>query len=86
MINKVRKHINILEHHQRQEIRKKEKYEELERNYNIRKKGIAMIEELKQQLHAKTAKLKRYEKGTNMYKINRTFVQNQKEFVSRLMV
>ena len=37
-----------------------------------------MIEELKQQLHAKTAKLKRYEERVNQYKINRMFVQNQK--------
>ena len=48
-INKVRKHINILERHQRGEIRRKEKYEELERKYNIKKKGIkTVIEELKQ--------------------------------------
>ena len=32
-INRVRKHINILERHQRGEIRRKEKYEELERKY-----------------------------------------------------
>ena len=37
-----------------------------------------MKEELKQRLHAKTAKLKRYEKRMNQYKINRRFVQNQK--------
>ena len=78
-INKVRKHINILERHQIGEIKRKEKYEELERKYNIKKKGIrTVIEELKQQLHAKTAKLKRYEERVNQYKINRMFVQNQK--------
>ena len=32
-INKVRKHTNILECHQRGEVRKKEKYEELEKKY-----------------------------------------------------
>ena len=37
-----------------------------------------MIEELKQRLNAKTAKLKRYEERVNLYKINRMFVQNQK--------
>ena len=37
-VNKVRKHINILERHQRGDIRRKEKYEELERNYNTQKK------------------------------------------------
>ena len=37
-----------------------------------------MKEELKQRLHAKTAKLKRYEERMNQHKINRMFVQNQK--------
>ena len=37
-----------------------------------------MIEELKQQLHAKTTRLKRYEERVNQYKINRMFIQTQK--------
>ena len=53
--NKTRKHMKILERHQRGEIRRKETYEGLERKNNIKKKGIrTVIEELKQQLHAKT--------------------------------
>ena len=68
MINKVWKHINILERHQRAE-RRREKYEELERKYKIKKKRRTVIEELKQQLHAETAKLKRYEARVNQYKI-----------------
>ena len=84
-INKVRKHINILEGHQRGEIKRKEKYEELERKYNIKKKGIrTVIEELKQRLHAKTAKLKRYEERVNLYKINRMFAQNQKRVYQQM--
>ena len=84
-INKVGKHINILEHHQRGEIKRKEKYEELERKYNIKKKGIRTVkEELKQRLHAKTAKLKRYEERMNQYKINRMFVQNQKRVYQQM--
>ena len=56
LISKVRKYINIVEHHQRVEIRRKENYEELERKYNIKKKRIrTVIEELKQRLHKKTA-------------------------------
>ena len=74
-INKLRKHINILERHQRGEIKRKKKYEELERKYNIKKKGIRTVkEELKQRLHSKTAKLKRYEEGVNQYKINRMLI------------
>ena len=38
-INKVRKHINILERHQRGEIKRKEKYDELERKYNKEKRN-----------------------------------------------
>ena len=63
-VGKVRKHINILERDQRGEIRRTEK-------------GIrTVIEELKQRLHAKTAKLKRCEERVNQYKINRMFAQN----------
>ena len=39
MVNEVRKHIKILESHQTGEIRRKEKYQELERKYSIGKKG-----------------------------------------------
>ena len=78
-INKVRKHINILERHQRGEVRRKGKYEERETKYSINKKGIRTVkEELKQRLHAKTAKLKRYEERMNQYEISRMFLQNQK--------
>ena len=48
-INEVRKHINILERHHKGEMRGKEKHEELEREYNIKKKRIrTVIDELKQ--------------------------------------
>ena len=56
----------------------KERYEELERKYKIKKNGInTVIEELNQQPLTKTAELKRYEERLNQYKINRMFVQNQ---------
>ena len=75
----MRKHINILEHHQRGEIRRKVKYEELERKYNIKNKQIrTVIEKLKQRLYATTAKLKIYDERVNQYKMNVMFVQNQK--------
>ena len=84
-INKVRKHINISERHQRGEIRRKENYEGLERRYNIKEKRIrTVIEELKQRLHTKTAKLKGYEERVNQYKINRIFVQNQKKVYQQM--
>ena len=81
MINKVRKHIKILEHHHRGETRRKEKYE-LKRKCNIKKKGIRTV--IEQRLHAKTAKLKRYEGRVNKYKISRMFVQNQKRVYEQM--
>ena len=52
--------------------------------YNI-KKGIGtVIEELKQRLHTKAAKLKRYEERVHQYKINRMFVQNQKRVYQQM--
>ena len=77
-INEIRKQVNILESHQRGKIRRTKKYEELDRKYNIKKKGIrTVIEEMKLRLHTKIAKLKRYEERVNRYKINRMFAQNQ---------
>ena len=72
MINKVRKHINIL----RGEIRREEQYKKLERKYSI-KKGIRTVaKELKQWLHARTVKLKKYETRVNQYRIKKMFAQN----------
>ena len=56
-INEVRKNINILERHQNEEIRRKEKNEELKKEYFIKKKGIRTVtQELKQRLYAKNSK------------------------------
>ena len=43
-----------------------------------------MVEELKQQPHAKIAKRKRYEERVNQYKINKIFVQNQKRVYQQM--
>ena len=43
-----------------------------------------MTKELKQQLHAKTAKLKRYEERVNQYKINKMFVHNQRRVYQQM--
>ena len=58
---------------------------EIVANKIIKKKGIRTVtEELKQRLHSKTVKLKRYEKRVNQYKIKRMFVQNQKRFYKQM--
>ena len=79
-INEIRKHINILERHKRNEIRKKEKYNSLEHKYHIKKKGLnTVIEELRQRLGAKAAKIRRYEQRIEQYKQNRMFRYDQKK-------
>ena len=42
-INEMRKHINVLERHKRNEIRKKEIYNSLEHKYHIKKKGLNTV-------------------------------------------
>ena len=42
-INEIRKHINILERYKRNEIRNKEKYNNLEHKYHIKKKGLNTV-------------------------------------------
>ena len=55
-IEELRKHVNILQRNKRGELTRKERYKELERKYQIRKKGEnVVIEELKQRLQAKAA-------------------------------
>ena len=56
-INEVRKHIIILERHQNEEIRRKEKNEDSKKEYFIKKNGIRTVtQELKQRLYAKNSK------------------------------
>ena len=63
-------------------MRRKKIYDELERKCNIKKKGIRRVIELKQQFHAKIAKLRIYEERVNQYKINR-MLPNQKRVYQR---
>ena len=49
-----------------------------------KKRKRMMMEQLKQRLHAKKAKLKRYEERVNQYKINRIFAQNQKRVYQQM--
>ena len=77
-INEIRNHINILERHKRNEMRK-EKYKSLEHQYPIKEKGSnTVIEELRQRLSAKAAKIRRYEQQIEQYKQNRMFRYDQK--------
>ncbi len=74
-----------MERNRRGELRKKEKCNELTRKYKIREKGEAVIlEELKQRLQAKAAKLKRYERRIEQYRLNGLFQQDQKRVYQEL--
>ena len=69
-----------MQRNKRGELTRKEKYRELERKYQIKKKGEnVVIEELKQRLQAKAAKLKSYEQRIHQFRINRLFQQDQKK-------
>lgn len=81
----LRKEINILVREKHGELRKGGKIEQLEKKYNIRRKGITtVIEELKQRVLAKAAKIKRYEQQATQYKQNVVFGQDQKRFFQEL--
>ena len=59
-IKRIRREVNILEGEKRGEIKSKRKVKELENKYNIKIKGLTLvIEELKQRMLAKSAKIKR---------------------------
>ena len=84
-IKTIRKDINMLERVKRSELRKRLKMEQLEKKYNIKGKGITtVLEELKQRILAKAAKIKRYEQRQTQYKQNILFKQQQNRFYQEL--
>ena len=61
-IKEIRKNINILERKERGDLKRMEKYKELEQKYRIKSKELNIVlEELKQRLEAKSMKIKRYD-------------------------
>ena len=57
----------------------------IERKHSVKQKGIkVVIEELKQRVTAKAAKLKRYEQRINQYRQNRMFQYDQKRLYEEL--
>ena len=84
-IKELRKQVNILQRNSRGELVKNTKYREMEKKYHIKRKGESVvIEELKQRLQVKAAKLRRYEQRVNQYRINRVFQQDQKKVYQEL--
>ena len=84
-IKELRRQVNILQRNSRGELVKNTKYREMEKKYHIKRKGESVvIEELKQRLQVKAAKLRRYEQRVNQYRINRVFQQDQKKVYQEL--
>ena len=65
--------------------KKKQKMKELYEEYRVKEKGLkAVIEELKQRMLAKSAKVKRYEQRIGQFRQNRIFDLNQKKIYTEL--
>ena len=76
---------NVLKRSKQGKLKKKENYNKLDRKYNIKRKGEkVVIEELKQRLQAKSAKLKSYEQRIYQYQANRLFQQDQKRVYQQM--
>ena len=81
----LRRDVNILERKARGQLKNERKYKELDRRYKIARKGLdVVLEELKQRLTAKTAKIKKYDQRIAQYRQNRMFRTDQKKFYQEL--
>ena len=65
--------------------KKKQKMKELYEKYRVKKKGLkTVIEELKQRMLAKSAKVKRYEQRIEQFRQKRIFDLDQKKIYGEL--
>ena len=81
-IKQQKKDINILERVQKRQIgaRKEGKAKLVEEKYRVERKGlITVIEEIKQRILAKAAKISQYEQRIQQYRINGLFKVDQKK-------
>ena len=85
-IIQVRKDISHLEEMRKGTVLKQRIIEELHRRHPLlKKKGLpCIIEELKQRLRAKAAKIKRFQRRSERYHQNRLFGNNQRQFYRNL--
>ena len=85
-IKQLKKDINILERVKKGQIgaRKEGKAKLVEEKYRVKRKGLTtVIEELKQRILAKAAKISRYEQRIQQYRINRLFKVDQKKVYNK---
>ena len=81
----LRHDLNTLERERKGQVKNRSKLEQVEKKYQVKSKKLnTVIEELKQRLVAKAAKVKRYEQRGEQFKQNRLFDQDQKRFYQQL--
>ena len=86
-IRRLRHDVNILSTDLKGELGKKKRHKlrDLEEKYRVKTKGIrTVIEELKQRMLAKSAKIKRYEQRITQFRQNRIFNGDQKKIYTEL--
>ena len=84
-INKLRKDLSQLEGLKDKDISNFRHWERLERNYSIREKRLnVVIEESKQRITATAVKVRRYQGRVDIYRQNRLFENNQRQFYMEL--
>ena len=85
-IKQLKKDINILERAKKGQIgaRKEGKAKLVEEKYGVKRKGLTtVIEELKQRILTKAAKISRYEQRVQQHRINRLFKVDQKKVYNK---
>ena len=86
-IKRFKQEVNLLEREKKGELgtKKKRKLKDLEARYRVKRKGLkTVIEELKQRMIAKSAKVKRYEQRVTQFRQNRMFNVDQKKIYKEL--
>ena len=84
-INDINKCINLLTRYKNGEVKTSNKIKKLYTRFRIKSKGlITVIEELKQRVLAKVAKLKRYNERIKQFKQNRMFNYDQRKLFAAL--
>ena len=85
MIKELNRNIIFLTRHKNGEVKSKRKVEKLYEKFRIRQKGLrTVLEQLKQRVLAKVAKIKRYNERIKQYKQNRLFTIDQKNLFAEL--
>ena len=86
-IKRLKQEVNLLERDKKGELgtKKKTKLKDLESSHRVKRKGLkTVIQELKQRMIAKSAKIKRYEQRVTQFRQNRMFNVDQKKIYKEL--